>query len=108
MARAAWTLALVFAAACIPPRPDTGDTTDTDDTGVSDGCPDDLVAAQSPGLFINSYTYDGLGKSPVFEEGDVDLGGGATRPAACISDDGRSVDFVFLLVGEPYGRVEMF
>jgi hypothetical protein len=61
-----------------------------------------MHAARDPGMLVGSFTYDGLTRSPLFEDGDY-LG----RPAACIADDGLGVDYIFLLLGEPYGRVAM-
>lgn len=80
------------------------DGTDTDDTGdtADDGCPEGMHAARDPGLFISDFLINGIDKSPLFDDAEYD-----GRPAGCIGDDGRSVDYLFLVASEPYGRVYM-
>jgi len=94
-------VALVALAACTEGSPDT-DTGEDSDTASTDGCPTGMHAARDPGMLIGAFTYDGLSRSPLFDDGEY-LG----RPAGCIGDDGRAVDYLFLLLGEPYGRLIM-
>ncbi len=104
MPSATRTLALALLVGCIPPRPDTGDTSDTD---VTSTCPAGMAAARDPGLFVNVFRYNGLNRSLSFEEGTVLGGTGTARPAACIATDGRAVDFIALYLDEPYARIAM-
>ena len=80
-----------------------GDTDEDDtDTAGTGGCPDDMHPARSPGMLFTQFTINGLSRNPLFDDAEY-LG----RPAGCIGDDGRSVDYLFLILGEPYGRVAM-
>ena len=91
--------ALLVLAACVDGFPSDSDT---DDSGSDDGCPEGMHGARDPGMFIQGFTFDGLSRNPLFEDVDVD-----GRPAGCIGDTGNSIDYIFLLLGEPYGRLAM-
>jgi len=98
MSRALWSLALLGLLGC-DGQPDTDDT---NDTGGGDGCPTGMHEAASPGLLFSFFQYNDVTEAAVFDAGDYD-----GRPAACINDAGTAVDYIFLVGGDPYGRITM-
>jgi hypothetical protein len=98
MTRALRVAAPLLVAACVDGGNGNDDTGDT----ASDGCPEGLHAADNPDIVFWTFRINGLLRSPVFDDAEYQ-----GRPAGCISDDGKSVDYLFLLVSEPYGRIAM-
>jgi len=101
MTRAWWVLTATLALGCTAGPFDTGDTGDTGDT-ASSGCPSGMTVPRSAGIFFDYFYLDGLQYSPVYSDGTY-MG----RPSACMSSDGHSVDYLFLLESQPYGRIAM-
>jgi hypothetical protein len=97
MARAWWGLALLGFLGCNGHN----DTDDTSDTGAGDNCPSGMHQAASPGLLITFFQHNTVTRSALLDASQEYDG----RPSACINDAGTAVDYLFLVGGEPYGRI---
>ncbi|MBW2257959.1 MAG: hypothetical protein JRI25_25620, partial [Deltaproteobacteria bacterium] len=99
MSRALWGLALLTLLGC----DGENGTDDTSDTSGGDGCPTGFHEAVSPGLLITYFRLNETTQAAAFDaSGEYD-----GRPSACINDAGTAVDYIFLVGGDPYGRIVM-
>ncbi len=80
-------------------EPATPDTTADDD----DGCPEGLSVASDASFITSEFSVNGAGLATDF----VLLGSYDGVPAACVSDDGRSVQIIFEVGGVGFGQISM-
>ena len=99
MTRRALAAVLLMVGGCTSAVDTDGDDTDTADNG---GCPENMHPAINPGMLITNFRINGLDRNPLFDDAEY-----LDRPAGCIGDDGLSIDYLFILIDEPYGRLFM-
>lgn len=77
-------------------------STDDEETGDTDPCPNGWTTASSASMVISDFRVDTLRLQAEF----VSTATYAGRPAACIAPDGTAADWLIVVVDEPYARIE--